>query len=445
MKQTMRLKQNARIVFFCCILLLSMVRNNAMNPLIIPGIQSFPDVNFVPVGDVVYAFGGTDADPYGEHTTKNFNMPFWRVFSSKDLVNWKLESEVHPEQTYIGSSDQCWAGHGIFYNNKWYWYLSNHSISTAVVVSESIKGPWHDPLAKPLLHEDLTPTREYDPAVLIDDDGRAYIIFGVNFNNGYHIAELNPDMISLKNEPFRITIHDMPTRMGDAPFLHKYNGKYYLSSRTEYAVSDSIYGPYTYLGSQDAAGHGGFFTFNNQWYVNFTSRKPGYRQSFRFVSLAYVHYRADGTIAPMEPQIREYGVGRYDADWDRIEAEWFFAMPDGPKKIECPTGGFEISNLANRDYLEFPNIYNFPDEPVIDIIYSCGNRTGGNISIRMATGDDKEVGRTPFTPTGSWSTYNTISIPLSIKGGTTQSLKLVFEGENYSDLIHVDAFQLKSK
>jgi len=45
-------------------------------------------------------------------------------------------------------------------------------------------------------------------------------------------------MISLKSPPQRLT-YDLP-KAGDAPFLHKYNGKYYLSSRTEYATADNI-------------------------------------------------------------------------------------------------------------------------------------------------------------------------------------------------------------
>jgi len=121
----------------------------ADNPLLVPGNASFPDVNFVPVGDVVYAFGGTDADelPNGE----NFAMPYWRAFSSTDLVHWTLASEMHPDHLYMGKTDQCWAGFGIPRNGKWYWYFSNHSIDTGVAVADSIYGPWRDALGKPLL------------------------------------------------------------------------------------------------------------------------------------------------------------------------------------------------------------------------------------------------------------------------------------------------------
>jgi len=412
----------------------------ADNPLVIPGNKSLPDVNLVPVGDVVYAFGGTDA----EHLEKGqkFNMPYWRVFSSKDLVNWTLESELHPEDTYIGKTDQAWAGHGVFKNGKWYWYFSNHSTDTGVATADSIKGPWRDALGKPLLDEKMTKTREYDSCVFTDDDGRSYIVFGVNFAGRYHIAELNPDMISLKTEPKPI-VNDLP-KAGDGPFLHKYNGKYYLSSRTEYATADNINGPYTYRGTQDAGGHGGFFTWNNQWYVNFTKQLRSSERQLRGVALAYVNFRADGTIAPMEKEIRDYGVGRYDAKWDRIEAEWFFAMPDGPKKTETKAGGFEISNLRNGDYLRFPNINNCPKDPVIALTYSSADAKGGAISVREGDEKGRELGRATFAPTGSWTESRNVSIPLKNVPAGAVSLAFVIEGAAGQDLIHVDNFRVAS-
>ena len=420
--------------------LLTGIAAKAGNPLVTPGSKSFPDVNLVPVGDTVYAFGGTDAiAPKGEKVTSNFNMPYWRVISSKDLVNWTLESELHPEDLYMGKTDQCWAGFGIPRNGKWYWYFSNHNIDTGVAVADSPKGPWRDALKKPLLPESATKTKEYDSSVLIDDDGRAYIVFGINRAGGYKIAELNADMISLRTPPQRI-VNNLP-KAGDAPFLHKYNGKYYLSSRTEYAVADSVCGPYQFKGNQVASGHGGFFTFNNQWYVNFTSKPSGPAQPQAYRSLAYVHYRADGSIAPMEPLIEKCGVGQYDANWNRIEAEWFFAMPDGPKKTETAAGGFEISNLRNSDYLRFPNISQCPNKASVEFTYSCANSKGGAISIRLGAEKGKEIGRAQFAPTGSWNNYKTVSVPLGGQEGTL-NLAFVFEGDSNQELIRVDAFKV---
>ncbi len=424
--------------------LVLMVGTSAMadNPLVIPGAEpSFPDVCFQPLGDTMYAFGGTDVQPQLKKGEKDrFMMMYWRCFSSKDLVNWTYESEVHPTDTYIGESDQCWASHAVFKNNQWYWYLSNWNHDTAVVVAETTKGPWKDPLGKPLLKEDMTPTHEYDNCVFIDDDGRAYIVFGINRRGGYHIAELNDDLVSLKTKPAKLP-NDLE-KAGDAPYLHKANGKYYLSSRAEYAVADTVKGPYKMIGTHEAGGHGGHFVFNNQTYINYTSRRPGTRQRYRFVALVYSHYRADGTIVTKEKEIEEYGVGRYNAEWNRIETEWFFAMPAGPKKSETASGGFEISNLKKGDWLRFPNIGNCPKQPVLELTYSCANANGGILSVRADGETGEEIGKAEFKPTGSWTAYKTVSIPLR-PGDAARSIAFVVDGSPGEELIRIDAFNVK--
>ncbi len=432
-----------KIVFLklgvCLFLFFSITFLRAQNPLIMPGEESFPDVCFVSVGDIIYAFGGTDIEPKEITNGHNFNMVSWRCFSSKDMVNWTLESEVYPEDTYIGKSDQCWASHAVCKNDKWYWYLSNWHDNTAVVVADSPKGPWKDPLGKSLLHEEMTKTREYDNCVFIDDDKRAYIVFGINNVGRYHIAELNDDMVSLKEKP-KIIPNNLPNAT-DAPFLHKINGQYYLSSRNEYAVAENVYGPYEFKGFHGAGGHSGYFSFNNQDYVNYTTRKPDYRVSYRFCSVAYVHYRADGTIVTREKKIDEYGVGQYNANWNKIEAEWFFAMPDGPVKTETQNGGFEISNLRNGDYLCFPNIDNCKDEAVLKLRYACSGK-GGKVIIREDNEKGKKIGQMKFGTTDSWNEYGTIAIQLKNRN-KKNSIALVFEGKSSDELIRVDSFSLE--
>lgn len=97
-----------------------------------------------------------------------------------------------------------------------------------MVVADSPKGPWTDPLGKPLLTEDMTPTDEYDIGLIQDEAGEYYIIFGVW---DYYIAKLNMDMISLVEGPKKLEIYNSrgpynqdgtntkrPT--DDKPFMH---------------------------------------------------------------------------------------------------------------------------------------------------------------------------------------------------------------------------------
>jgi beta-xylosidase len=122
----------------------------------------------------------------------------------------------------------------------------------------------------------------------MDDDNKAYIYFGGLWGGqlekwktgsfdpngtepaasepalGPRVAELSDDMLSLKEEPINISIVDEdgnPILAGDeerryfeGPWMHKYNGNYYLSYSTGtthyivYAVSKNPKGPFVYKG-----------------------------------------------------------------------------------------------------------------------------------------------------------------------------------------------------
>jgi len=139
------------------------------------------------------------------------------------------------------------------------------------------------------------------------------------------------------------------------------------------------------------------------------------------------------------------GVGQYGADWDKIEAECFMTMSDGPKKSETQSGGFEITNLQSGNYLYYPNIHKFPVNPIVELTYSCSNKTGGTIAVRLNNKAGEKIGEVKFKPTGSWTKYQQISIPLNkVEAGDTKSLAFVFDGKEGEELIRVDAFKIKA-
>lgn len=413
----------------------------ADNPIIA---ESLPDTNVTIVGDTAYLFGGTDYYPK-DFERKTFDMPYWRVFTSKDLVNWKLESTLYSEDTYMGASMDAWAGYGLKRGDKWFWYFSNKQNNTGVAVADSIKGPWKDALGKPLLPDDLTPTQEYDPSVLVDDDGRAYIVFGVYSlgDKGYYIAELNADMISLKSEPKRLIMEGLPAQgiqqPTDAPFFHKRNGLYYLSGRMPYAVSKNPFGPYKYLGSQPYGGHNGFFSFRGQDFVNYTSFLPGVRPRYRSASIAYMHYRADGSISPdVEPVIKSYGVGQYEASWEKIEAEWFMAIGRA-QKHEKSGGGFEVRGLARGSSLCFPKVHQMPANAKVRLTYAA--TAGGTVEVREGESANSPIrGAAKIKATGGWDKYATLDIPLKIAAGE-RSLIFTFKGAG-AELMRLDSFEI---
>ena len=87
-------------------------------------------------------------------------------------------------------------------------------------------------------------------------------------------------------------------------------------------------------GTQDR--HGSFFTLHGQSYFACNDRSHGGGSGFRSTIIAYAHYRANGTIAPV--RIDETGVGNYNISatlaaglkvWT-IEAEDYYAGRKSP-------------------------------------------------------------------------------------------------------------------
>jgi hypothetical protein len=310
-----------------------------------------------------------------------FHIDHWVMYSSADLVHWKLECTLQPEETYIGKPyEQCWATDFIKRDGRFYWYFSEHNHGVGVMVADSPGGPWTDPLGKPLLKEGLVPTDPYDPGI-VEYDGDYYIVFGVW---DFYIARLNEDMVSLAEKPKKITINnprgpynqdgtneENPT--DDKPFIHRYKGKFYLSWGCFYAMSDDLYGPYDYVDaimndSSFAEGykeptwphgykqgrHGSFFGMHNQWYFAYDDMSQTGNRFFRSSFISYVHYKENGEIAPI--RVDGTGVGQYDANKRSIEAEDYFAASQ-IHKTENGKGGFEVSNIDPGDFLTFPNIH----------------------------------------------------------------------------------------
>lgn len=297
-------------------------------------------------------------DEVGDGT--GFCMEDWHIYSSEDLIEWKLERVIRPEEFYCGPLNQCWAVDAAYKNGKYYWYFSTGSWGTGVGVGESPAGPFTDELGQALVDYRTYPydVPKWDPCVFVDDDGAAYLIVGYCLEQKpwdcYLIARLNEDMISLAEPLRRIEYEGNPCRE-DKPSIHKYYGKYYLTHSSYYAVADNVYGPYKYMGNSECnIDHGSFFTFHNQTYF----ASGGMDNPSRFLRASYLapcHYRKNGEIV-VDQKIMEYGCGQYDAAWDKIEAEWYFEAAEDSKQ-ELENGGFAVQ--LNRDgYLRYPNLAN---------------------------------------------------------------------------------------
>ncbi len=375
-----------------------------------------------------------------------YRMDDWQIFSSDDLLNWKLEAVVHPEDTFLGKCDECYATDSAYRNGKYYLYFSHQQYKTGVAVSDHPAGPYKDALGKPLLTPWMVDTPSYDPAVFIDDDDAKtpYLVWGYTVDGKkYYIARLNEDMISLAEEPRPIVIENTWDD-NDAPALNKWNGKYYLSShRSYYAISDNVYGPYTYRGTfctEAYTDHGNFFTFHNQTYFAYAIPEnwgeENVNRHYRTTKMVYVHFDDAGNIYS-DDFIKSEGVGQYQATWPEIKGEWYFAASDGVLKKKN-ADGFEMRGICDGAYLYYQNIHNMRQNAKLYIRGRC-EHSPCQIEVREGSPFGAVLGCCKVE--SRMGEVQEISCTLSNTHGT-HSLCFVFRGEG-KDIFTFEDFRFK--
>ena len=372
-----------------------------------------------------------------------YTMYDWQVFSSPDLIHWQKEFVLRPEDTFLGHITDGYATDGVERHGKYYFYFSKAQQCLGVAVSTNGPGgPYRDALGKPLLPQGLTPTAQYDPSVYIDDDAAhtPYIVWGFTvIGQQYHIARLNEDMISLAEKPRPIKL--INGWKNDAPFIMKRHGIYYLNSHgSDYATATNVYGPYTFRGvfSHDqTVDHGGFFNWHNQTF--FAYGVPDGDPFFRHTKIVYAHFKDNGDIAD-DPFIEQspLGVGQYDAHWEKIQAEWFFAAADGVEKRENATG-FEMRHLTDGSWLAYPNCQHLSRNATLSFCVASANPAGGVIEVRQDGVAGPLLGQCVVPATGSWSNYQQATCHLTNDAGK-HDLYLVFKGTG-GELLRLDWFK----
>jgi hypothetical protein len=257
--------------------------------------------------DRLYLYTGHDEAAVGGW----FNMKDWHIFSTKDMVTWTDHGACLTLNKFSWASGDAWASQCVYRNNKFYWYVSTlhktkggHAVGVAV--SDSPTGPFTDPRGTAMITTDMTPGTstmdDIDPTVFVDDDGQAYMYWG---NGTCKYVKLKDDMITVDGSVNNVTLQGF----GEAPWLHKRNGIYYLSyssslpSTIVYCTSSKPTGPWTYKGrilqpvKNCGTSHQAIQQFRDQWYMIYHNGiLPTGGDTRRSVCVDYLYYNTDGTI-----------------------------------------------------------------------------------------------------------------------------------------------------
>ncbi len=242
---------------------------------------------------------------------KGYKMKDWLVFSSTDMKNWtEYPVPMKIEDFTWAKSGDAYAAQVVKHKEKYYWYISTNWSGIGVAVSDRPEGPFKDALGKPLLtnNDCFASSHSWaciDPAIFIEDDGAAWIFWG---NRECYYAKLKDNMIEIDGEVKQIQFDGL--RFTEAPWIHKYKGKYYLTYATEfpekiaYAMADKIEGPYEYKGIlNEIAGnsntnHQAIVEFKGQWYFIYHNGgiNTGGGSYSRSVCIDKLYYNPDGSM-----------------------------------------------------------------------------------------------------------------------------------------------------
>ncbi len=136
------------------------------------------------------------------------------------------------------------------------------------------------------------------------------------------IAKMSADMLSfaepvkeikiLDKEGKELLTKDHDRRFFEAAWMHKYNGKYYLSYSTGdthficYAIGDNPYGPFTYQGVilepvQGWTNHHSIVEHNGKWWIFYHDTQISGKTHLRNIKVTELKYNPDGTIQTINP------------------------------------------------------------------------------------------------------------------------------------------------
>ncbi len=293
----------------------------------------------------IYPSHDEDIDLPEDDDGEQYVMKDYHILSMDNLDSECVDNGLAlSEEDVPWVSRQLWAPDAVYKNGKYYLVFpakdKDDIFRIGVAESDSPTGPF-----KP--QEDfIKGSYSVDPAVFLDDDGRTYCYYGGlwggqlemwqsgTFNRderrpegdepaiGPMFAEFSDDMTEFISEPKHIQIldengeplkaSDEDRRYFEGPWMHKLNGKYYLSYSTGtthyicYAEGDRPDGPFTYKGRimEPVIGwttHHSIVEIDGEWYIFYhDSEKTGISHE-RCVKYTKLDIDENGNITTIKP------------------------------------------------------------------------------------------------------------------------------------------------
>ena len=436
----------------------------------------------------MYVYTGHDED-----NADFFWMQEWRVYSSRDMVNWQDHGSPLALETFSWADDRAWAGQTVERNGKFYWYICAHSkisngMAIGVAVSDSPTGPFKDAIGKPLFEngswDHIDPTVMIESLPLSPSQGggtkqQAWIMWG---NPQVYYAKLNDDMISIdgevrkldmteeafgspamnkreKGKKYKDSYVEGPWLMSASRTSHLAPRKYYLlyaaggvPEHISYSTAPSPAGPWTYAGEIMPLSDTGSFTnhcgvadFNGHSYFFYhTGKLPGGGGFGRSVAVEEFKYNADGsfpTILPTDEGVKP--IATFDP-YRRVEAETM-AFSHGVKTEQNDEIGVYVTDIHNGDYIKLQNVDLGLNTPRQFIARVASGLRGGQMEVRLDSIGGELLATLDVPATGGWEKWQTLTVDLAPRTSylAPRDLYLVFTGRKGPKLFNFDWWELR--
>ncbi len=424
-------------------------------------------------------------DSDGKPVENDFsNIVDINVISSADLVNWTDHGSIHAASAYGAAywARNSWAP-AVAYKNidgqdKFFLYFANNANGIVVLEADTPVGPFKDILNKPLITRKTpncdTVTWLFDPAVLMDDDGQAYIYFGGGVPEGKaenpgtaRVARLGSDMISLDGDP--VTIENVPYLFEDSG-INKINGKYFYSYCSNFSVtaeskkkygfdqgqiivmkSDDPMGPFELCGTVLKApgtyfgrygnNHHCLFEFKDKWYITYHARllekALGLDGQYRSTNIDELSIAEDGTplltrgtlegakaVAVLDPYAEVPAV-------TMSHSSGIDTAPYGKTEKKSGSGTMLVSDMHDGSFVGVSNV-DFGDGGAKTITVKLRGSGNGAIKVALDLPGSGGIAYVPVTAPGEEIAEASIELLSAPEG--VHRVFFVFAGEDYEVL-----------
>lgn len=416
----------------------------AQNPIVPPGVYlADPSAHQWQDGKM-YVYGSRDENP-AYYCSWNYD-----VLSSADLKNWKLSPRTFvskgPGDQVSYSDELLYAPDCQYHNGTYYLYycLADGNHTEGVATSASPAGPFANGRDMK-----LGINNQIDPCVFMDDDGKAYYIWG-QFNA--KVARLKPDMIHIDAATIKENVitqkehffHEggyMVKRNGIYYFIYAHMGRAGRPTCLGYATAKSPFGPFKYRGviidndHCDPAvwnNHGSIARFNGKWYV-FYHRATHGSNVMRKACIEPITFNKDGSIPEVE-MTTQGAAGPLNA-FEKMDAERACLLYGNVRIKACDQDNEDLEGIKRGDMAAYKYL-DFKEGADSIIVRVAPGSKPVSIDIKLDDSWSAPVGKVNIPGNGDGKTWQLYQTKVKVPKGV-HAIWLSFNGEG-EDIVKLD-------